>query len=199
MVSSGLWSKGVCNAFRLDVACRMDLGRCAAAPSTRLPLLGAAVAPPSFDAGAVLTGRMVVCAPFAGIIEDDADNVTLTAALWKNVFKGDPVADPKHVALLAEYTRREVYNVMLVPNEDFYHGWIPWGPVVGETVEGEGTLPECRRAWTLLLLMLILLLILLLTLLLLGFQIASSVNAPCSLGSGGREFTRTAECTSSTL
>ena len=188
MVSSGLWSKGVCNAFRLDVACRMDLGRC-----------GAAVAPPSFDAGAVLTGRMVVCAPCAGIIEDDADNVTLTAALWKNVFKGDPVADPKHVALLAEYTRREVYNVMLVPNDDFYHGWIPWGPVVGETVEGEGTLPECRRAWTLLLLMLILLLILLLTLLLLGFQIASSVNAPCSLGSGGREFTRTAECTSSTL
>ncbi len=81
--------------------------------------------------------------PVAGIIEDD-DNMALTEALWKNVFKGDPVADPTHVSLLAEYTRREVFNIMLVPREDFYHGWIPWGPAPGETAEG-----TCvrRRGW----------------------------------------------------
>jgi hypothetical protein len=62
--------------------------------------------------------------------------MALTAALWKNVFKGDPIANPTHVSLLAEYTRREVFNIMLVPAEDFYHGWIPWGPAPGETAEG---------------------------------------------------------------
>ncbi len=56
---------------------------------------------------------MAVVALRAGILQDD-DNMELTAALWKNLFKADPLANPKHIALLAEYMRREVYNVMQV-------------------------------------------------------------------------------------
>jgi hypothetical protein len=71
----------------------------------------------------------------AGIVAED-DNLLLSGALWRNVFKSDPLVNAETVALLAEYTRREVYNIMTLPREDLYHGWIPWGPAIGESVDG---------------------------------------------------------------
>lgn len=71
----------------------------------------------------------------SAIIVDDDDDMELSAALWNNVFKGDPDVETDKVLMLADYTRREVFNLLQIPAEDFYHGWISWGPVVGETEE----------------------------------------------------------------
>jgi hypothetical protein len=40
------------------------------------------------------------------------------------------------VLRLADYTRRELLNLLTQPKEDVYRGWITWGPCVGETDAG---------------------------------------------------------------
>jgi hypothetical protein len=71
----------------------------------------------------------------AGIKVLDDDNMMLSGALWRSVFRSDPNANTEKVIMLADYVRREVENVLRIAKEDFFHGWIPWGPVIGETVE----------------------------------------------------------------
>lgn len=71
----------------------------------------------------------------AAIKEVEDEDMELSAALWKGVFREDEGADTEAVLRLADYVRRELINIMLQPAEDVYRGWITWGPCVGETEE----------------------------------------------------------------
>lgn len=66
---------------------------------------------------------------------DEDDGMELAAALWRTIFREDEGADTEAVLRLADYVRREVVNVVSLPREDLYRGWISWGPVVGEDEE----------------------------------------------------------------
>lgn len=69
----------------------------------------------------------------AAIKVENDDNMELAAALWKGVFREADNANTEAVIKLADYTKREVFNILLQPPEDVYRGWITWGPIVGES------------------------------------------------------------------
>lgn len=64
------------------------------------------------------------------------DGMELAAAVWRGVYREHAGADTEAVLALADYARREAVSIAQQPREDFYRGWIVWGPALGETGEG---------------------------------------------------------------
>lgn len=54
-----------------------------------------------------------------GLVTDD---ITLAAALWRNVFNGDPNADMRHIEALLGHVRQQLYVLNKMPDRQFGFG-----------------------------------------------------------------------------
>ncbi|OBA24213.1 hypothetical protein METBIDRAFT_34574 [Metschnikowia bicuspidata var. bicuspidata NRRL YB-4993] len=60
-----------------------------------------------------------------GLVTDD---ITLAAALWRNVFNGDPNADLRHVEALVGYVRQQLYVLNNMSDREFGFGMFTFVP-----------------------------------------------------------------------
>lgn len=70
-----------------------------------------------------------------GLAATDDENLSLAGALYRGLFQQDPDIPAERVLLMADWVRREVWNILTQPVEDVYRGWITWSPVLGESRE----------------------------------------------------------------
>lgn len=65
----------------------------------------------------------------------EGDEEMMAAALRRNLFAGDPAADPLAIAEIATYLRREAASLAMQPDDAFRGGRVAFGSVPGERSE----------------------------------------------------------------